>query len=64
MKKTEVELEDAPVEVYALRQFDAFVPFLLLSRWMCDKFDSYCCHWYDRDAPLLRTKEEAHDEKK
>ncbi|MBE7007864.1 MAG: helix-turn-helix transcriptional regulator [Ruminococcaceae bacterium] len=64
LKKTEVELEDAPVEVFSLRDYDSFVPFMLLSRWMCDKFDSYFCHWYDRDAPLLRVKEETHDESK
>ena len=54
VKKTQVELEDAPVQVYMLNKLDPFVPFLLLARWMCDGQDAYFCNWVDRDGPLLR----------
>ena len=61
MKKSQVEQEDAPQEVYTLREEDSFVPFMLFSRWMCDPYDSYFCHWYNRDNPLLRVKETHHE---
>ena len=54
LKKTEVELESEPVEVFMLDKQDSFVPFMLLSRWMCDEHEAYFCNWYDRKKPLLR----------
>ncbi len=54
IKKTEVELEDTPVQVYMLDKQDSFVPFLLLARWLCDGEEAYFCNWCDRKEPLLR----------
>ena len=54
IKRTEVELEDAPVQVFMLDKQESFVPFMLLARWMCDKEDAYFCSWCDRKIPLLR----------
>lgn len=62
LKKTEVELEEAPVEVYTLDERDAFVPFMLLARWMCDESDAYFCNWYDRKRPILTKQEETDHE--
>ena len=62
IKKTEVELEDAPVQVFMLDKQDSFVPFLLFARWLCDGEEAYFCNWYDRKKPLLR--EGAADESK
>lgn len=58
LAKSTVELEDAPIEVYTLHGQDAFVPFMLFSRWMCDRDDAYFCCWRDREDPLLRRKGE------
>lgn len=54
IKKTEVELEDAPVQVFMLDKQESFVPFMLLSRWLCEGEDAYFCSWCDRKIPLLR----------
>ena len=60
LKKTEVELEDEPVEVYMLDKQDSFVPFMLLARWLCDGEDAYFCNWVDRKEPILR-EDTAHE---
>ena len=62
LKKTEVELEDEPVEVYMLDKQDSFVPFMLLARWLCDGEDAYFCNWVDRKDPILR-EDTAHENK-
>lgn len=54
IKKMEVELEDAPVQVFMLDKQDCFVPFMLLARWMCDGEEAFFCNWIDRNKPLLR----------
>lgn len=62
IKKIDVELEDAPVQVFMLNKTDSFVPFMLLARWLCDGDEAYFCKWDDRTKPLL--KEVASDENK
>ncbi len=62
LKKSQVELETSPVEVYTLSDLEAFVPFLLFSRWMCDRGKAYICSWDDRKRPLLKKREEENHE--
>lgn len=50
---TELETDSGTMNVYILRPCDAFVPFMLLSRWMCDKNDAFICNWNARKKPLL-----------
>lgn len=61
LKRTEVELEDTPIETYSLKDNGyVFVPFMLLSRWLNVKNDSYLCYWNDRNKPIL-TKEQKNE---
>ncbi len=54
LQTTEVELEDGPVQTYSLKEIDSFAPFMLFSRWICEKRNWFTCYWYDRDRPLLK----------
>ncbi len=54
VSRSKVELTSGTTEIYTLRNSNAFVPFLLLARWIFDKNDSYFCHWEERTAPILR----------
>ena len=57
LQATEVELEDGSVQTYSLMEIDSFAPFMLFSRWICEKRDWFTCYWYDRDHPLLKEKQ-------
>lgn len=61
LNKTEVETEVEPMEVYQLTNTEAFVPFLLMARWLSEDFASYICHWEGRTSPILRRKETDHE---
>lgn len=61
LKQTEVNLADAPLAVYELRDSRAFVPFLLLARWLQDKNEAFICRWVDRKEPILRKDKEKHE---
>jgi len=54
VSQSTVELTSGTTEIYTLHSRNAFVPFLLLARWISDKTDSYFCQWEDRTAPILK----------
>ncbi len=54
VSQSTVELISGTTEIYALHSSNAFVPFLLLARWIFDKTDSFFCRWEDRAAPILK----------
>ena len=64
IRMTEVELENEKIETYSLNEKIAFVPFMLISRWMYEDSDYFICSWNDRKKPLLKKKESGKDEKK
>ncbi len=54
VSQSTVELTSGTTEIYALHSSNAFVPFLLLARWISDKTDSFFCQWENRTEPILK----------
>lgn len=52
--RSEVETEDGVISVYQAHDNYAFVPFLLLSRWLMEKQDLWIINWGYRKTPILR----------
>lgn len=62
VSQSTVELTSGTTEIYTLHSRNAFVPFLLLARWISDKTDSYFCQWENRTAPILKEEGKEYEE--
>lgn len=52
LEKTEIELDSELLAAYTLQHSEALVPFLYLTRWLCEDSGSYFICWQDRDVML------------
>lgn len=52
--QSEIEIEDDIISVYQAHDNYAFVPFLLLSRWLMEEQDLWIINWGYRKTPILK----------